>query len=32
MTLHLGNMAAGERGIVTGYTKDSKQYRCTRQF
>jgi len=28
MSLHLGNMAAGERGIVTGYTKDSKQYRA----
>ncbi len=28
MNLHLGNMAAGEQGIVTGYTKDSKNYRA----
>lgn len=28
MNLHLGNMAVGERGIVTGYTRDSKNYRA----
>ncbi|MCX5869644.1 MAG: FeoA domain-containing protein [Deltaproteobacteria bacterium] len=28
MNLHLGNMAAGKRSIVTGYTRDSKNYRA----
>lgn len=28
MNLLLGSMAAGERGIVTGYTKDSKHFRA----
>lgn len=28
MNLHLGNMLTGERGTVTGYTSDGKQYRA----
>lgn len=28
MNLHLGSMAVGERGIVTGYTKESRSYRA----
>ncbi len=27
MNLHLGSMAVGERGIVTGYTKENRSYR-----
>jgi len=28
MNLHLGSMAVGDRGIVTGYTKESRTYRA----
>jgi ferrous iron transport protein A len=28
MNRHLGSIAVGERGIVTGYTKESRTYRA----
>lgn len=28
MSLHLGNMDVGDRGVVTGYTKSGKEYRA----
>ncbi|KAF0187592.1 MAG: ferrous iron transport protein [Desulfobulbaceae bacterium] len=28
MNLHLGSMTVGDRGIVTGYTKESRTYRA----